>query len=69
MPKPKRESPVSAYIDHQLKKRATRVSQRPQGPSVSRIIEECLVMGLPEIERRVGIMSQAASSTVEGGAA
>ncbi len=50
---PKRNYPVSAYIEHDLKLRAMRVAKRDPVYTVSRIIEECLVRGLPAIEREV----------------
>lgn len=53
--RPKRENPISAYLDRDLKRRAMRVSRKRNGMSVSRIVEECLIKTLPDIERRFGI--------------
>ena len=46
---------VSAYVDPQIKKRANRVTKKHPRLTLSRIISECLEMGLPELERRVGV--------------
>ena len=45
--KPKRENPVSAYLDHGLKKQAMAVA-RKQKRSLSRLIEESLAKAVQE---------------------
>jgi hypothetical protein len=46
----KRESPLSAYVDPEIKERVTRVAVG-QKRSVSNLIEECLKKALPKMER------------------
>ena len=48
----KRESPLSAYVEPEIKERVTRVAM-VQNRSVSNLIEECLRKALPKMEKEV----------------
>lgn len=56
---PKRHSPIYGYVEDGLKRRLHAVSKRPPAMSVSRIIEECLELSLPQLEESRGIKPKA----------
>jgi hypothetical protein len=52
----RRESPLQAYVQHEIKDRTIRVAKSTD-KSVSRLIEECLASALPDLEKAAGIKS------------
>lgn len=50
---PKMSAVVAGYVDPSLKRRAQRITKRKPRYTMSRIIEECMKIALPEVEKQI----------------